>query len=320
MTSFPSGRERPVVPRPSSVSLEQKNVTQNRKAVSRVRHTLTSDPSAISAHLQRFICPIFGADARGKSRQVGSSVLFKVLSMPFLLTAAHVIDEQATTTLYVPGKGSLIELVGTAYSVAPPSTGRQNDHVDAGLILLEDNIAREVASRRSFLSPDDLYMSGGYTRDESYGFLGHPGSRNKSRPGNKVKLGIWMFRISSAPLEKYVKTGLDPDTHVLCNFERSKFVDDVGRNTIGPEPHGMSGGGVWTLYNPESESIGYHDPKLVAIATEWRKREQALVGARSFVFAAMIAEAYPETREFLPKSRHMDVQVDVIDKSVDPAR
>jgi hypothetical protein len=195
------------------------------KSVRTLREFMTSDKRLIQAHLQRFVCPIFGADVRGRLEPIGSGVLFKVLSMPFLWTAAHVIDELATTTLYVPGRDNqMAELAGTNHSTAAPSTGRDKNHLDAGLFLLDDHAANELGLQGCFLGPDDLQVDGPPVSNEHYAFIGYPVSRNRPRLGNTVRLTNLMVHVSGISEERTRHMELDPQVHIVGNFDRSALV------------------------------------------------------------------------------------------------
>jgi hypothetical protein len=266
--------------------------------------------------LQQFVCAILGADARGVPQLLGSGILLKVLSHSFLITAAHVLDENTYTNFYLfgqtvdlMGKTALLDLEGTIHFVNPPETGREYDRLDLGFVALSDSLAAELATRYSFLVPEDLGVNEVLTGEviaarAPYAFVGYPQSRNKARPGNRFKPCGAMFSLSPTPLERYSGLDLDSRTHIVADFDRS--------NIGGPDPRGLSGGGVWYV-GDYPILTGSQRPKLVAVSIEWRKSEKVVVAVRISVAISMIVAAYPDTKSQFPESTQIDPRVTFLD-------
>jgi hypothetical protein len=174
-----------------------------------------------------------------------------------------------------------------------------------------------LATRHSFLTPEDLDVNEIVTAEvvaarAPYAFVGYPQSRNKARPGNKFKPYGAMFSLSAVPLGRYGALDLDCQTHIVANFDRPNFVDHNRRAISGPEPYGISGGGVWYV-GDYPILAGCQRPKLVAIATEWRKAEKVAVGVRISVAVSMIVAAYPNTKPLFPEPTQIDPRVTLIE-------
>src|ERR1043166_4650047 len=88
-----------------------------------------SVPSAAKS-LTQFVLPIYGADDRRNPRHIASCVLLRVAESHFLVTAAHVLDENELTTLYTFGSGKLRSVSGVSYRSSPPAGVRANDKDD----------------------------------------------------------------------------------------------------------------------------------------------------------------------------------------------
>ncbi len=67
-----------------------------------------------SSSLRKHVFPIFKRNARGRPQIIGSSVLMNCIDSTCLFTAAHVVDEAATSPLLIPSGSSLQELTGRA--------------------------------------------------------------------------------------------------------------------------------------------------------------------------------------------------------------
>jgi hypothetical protein len=105
--------------------------------------------------VQCAVCPIYGIDSRDRPQLIGSAIPFRVAAHSFLLTAAHVLDENKQTTLYVGGVETLVPLAGSSHRVRAPNASRQNDKLDFGFVDISDTPPHQW-SRYRFTTPEDL--------------------------------------------------------------------------------------------------------------------------------------------------------------------
>ena len=88
------------------------------------------------------IIPIYGSDLRpereGRADCLGSGVLVKRGDDHLLVTAAHVLDHNQDTALYIPAQKRLRKLEGLALVTSAPNGKRENDRVDFAVIKLAD--------------------------------------------------------------------------------------------------------------------------------------------------------------------------------------
>src|SRR5215210_833552 len=85
----------------------------------------------------KYVVPIYGTDERHERYVVGSGVLMRVHGHGFLMTAAHVLDEnrRAQTNIEVPGRGALLPIGGQAMKSPLPASGRRDDdRIDIGVV------------------------------------------------------------------------------------------------------------------------------------------------------------------------------------------
>ena len=266
------------------------------------RQFLTKDLNLIHRHLQRLVCPILRADERGRAEFAGSSVPFQVDEMRFLFTAAHVLDDRDHAPYVfgrtLEGRIQFVDLEGESINTVPPPEGRSHDHVDVAVFRLSDDAADGIASNHPFLGPKDLDVAGCSSSEDRYAFIGYPQSRLRRRPKNSIKFAGAMFELSGAAEDKYQQLELDTSTHVIANYDPQNYVDKGGKKMTPLNPRGISGGGIWTLQTKQSESVGFHDPKLAGIAIEWKPQHKVMVGVRVNVLVALMARAFPNTRRF----------------------
>jgi hypothetical protein len=103
------------------------------------------------------------------------------------------------------------------------------------------------------------------------------------------------------PLKRYGSLGLNPTAQFAGEFSRNKQLDSEKRVVVGPEPHGISGGGVWRLGTPGQFATRTNAERLVGLGIEYRASRSVLVGVRISLVVAALADAFPELRGNLPR-------------------
>ena len=271
-----------------------------------MRHDLKD----LHVQLQKFVCPIFSANRKSEPELVGSGVLLRVSSRVFLLTAAHILDENERTNFYVSGKSELIELLGRSYYGVSPGSGRRRDKIDVGFVLLSDAVVGELYPRLEFLAVDNLNVNDIAIPGNPYAFVGYPTTRNKPRLHHKIRLGGMMLTLAAATEDKYVQLGLSSSTHLVACFDRSRVAGQAGRTA--PDPHGMSGGGVWRLERSPDFAAPQVFASLVALAIEWRRTSRVLVAVRISILVAMLRRLFPDIASQLCEPSRVGVRVTLL--------
>jgi len=179
-----------------------------------------------------------------------------------LLTAAHVLDENRRTSLYVGGVNELVPLAGSSHRTGTPIAGRPGDTFDFGFVDISDT-PPEQWLRYQFVTPDYLDVDDVPAADVLYAFVGYPETRNKRLKGQKFQLSPMAIVLMPTPLKRYDSLGLNPTAQFAGEFSRNKQLDSEKRIVVGPEPHGISGGGVWRLGTPREFATGTNAERLV---------------------------------------------------------
>ena len=91
-----------------------------RSAIAEMERVLRENLSAAQRRIQNAVCPIYGVDDRGKPYLIGSSLLLSVGDRLLLVTAAHVLDWNKDTSLYVAGSVRPILIEGDSYRTSRP--------------------------------------------------------------------------------------------------------------------------------------------------------------------------------------------------------
>jgi hypothetical protein len=263
---------------------------------------VASNLSDAERRIQETVCPVYGVDARERPQLIGSSIPLSLSERIFLVTAAHVFDENKDTTLYVGGVDSLVELAGTSFRTRAPLSGRQDDTLDFGFIDISET-PRDQWSRYRFVTPEDFDVDDVPTEHTLYAFAGYPETRNKRLPGRNFRLSTTVFVLMPTPFKRYRSLRLNPRTHFVGNFSRNKQLDSMKRVVVGPDPHGVSGGGVWRIGRPDELAAG--------IGIEYRSSRSVLVGVRVSLLVAAFKIAYPDLSELLPNPALIHPVVDM---------
>ena len=205
--------------------------------------------------------------------------------------------------------------VGTSYRVRPPTSGRRNDTLDFGFVEISNTPQRQW-SRYRFITPDDLDVDDVVGPHTLYGFVGYPETKNRLLSSERLQLSTTVFVLLPSAVGRYNVLRLNPAAHFVGEYDRLKqFVPERGLIT-GPDPHGISGGGVWRMGRPEEFGSGTNTEKLIGIGIEYRKSERVLVAVRVSLVVAFLAAAYPALAEYLPKPTR--VRPNVIDIARSP--
>jgi hypothetical protein len=274
-------------------------------AASETERVLRENLRAAERRIQNAVCPIYGCDDRGKPYLIGSSLLLSVGDKLLLVTAAHVLDWNKDTSLYVAGPVKPILIEGDSYRTQPPKAGRDGDLADVGIIDVS-NIPREQWSRYRVLTPAGLDVDDFPADHSLYGFAGFPVSRNRVYLTTIKPSSMACVVVASSP-DAYARLELHPATHFLGNFDRNRQVDSVKGLFTGPDPKGMSGGGVWRLGTPKEIATGTISECLIGIGIEHRKDDKVLLGVRVSAVVALIGAAYPDLLVFLPTPKSVRV-------------
>jgi hypothetical protein len=257
-------------------------------ALQRRRDRASARGDLLSKRFAESVLPLFVSDEFGRPRRLGSCVLVKVDGQPFAFTAAHVMTDAGDSLLHFGGgdgrkltplpcvKGFQSgQLQGIDFDVGLLPLSRSDLHLFAGYRFLGEADIDEIGR------PDTLVF--GFN---SYSVFGYPASRSQFRVdhvGRHIKQASFHFTGLSEPLPVYVRERLDPEVHVIIEFDHAD-IRIAGRQITPPKLQGVSGGGIFHLDTFDDAA----PTQLVAIATGHRRSARMVVGTRieHFISAA----------------------------------
>jgi hypothetical protein len=227
---------------------------------------------------RRAIRPIYRPHSKRKRlyEHVGTSTLFKVNSVPLIVTAAHVIDHHKHDgDLWIGAEKNLVPLQGSFSSTERPCGNRNLDKYDFSVSRVSNELFAEVGNA-TFIEAD--FVSKG-RRDERakalYACIGYPNSKNKDMRAARREMSVELFMHTGIGYTDRNNLGALGSRYSNANFfiEIGKQVTDIDGAKKNPvSPQGMSGGPVFHLgdrrnYNTMRDSPDFR-PLLEGIMIE----------------------------------------------------
>jgi len=256
----------------------------------------------------KYVIPLYATDEDGQRYCLGSAVLLQINKTRFLLSAAHVFDENKNpnhaTNIEIIGNTHLVPISGSVIkSPLPPSGKRTDDHFDIVVIPLTNDLAAEL-ERFTFLDSTQVDPSDKPYKQSLYTFTGYPSTKQKL-----VKAGtltIEAVRYTGMPLhpEQY-PTGFALGPHTGIDYSKKQMIARTGKVQSPPDPHGVSGGAIFRLGTFEEIANGTSTETLVGIAIEDHKT--SLIGTNITYALEMIRAHYPELEDHLPRSEYFKI-------------
>jgi len=267
------------------------------------------------AHVQKFISevhrkairlihevtvPIFAPIGKNRSpRLAGTGVLIEIADLRMLLTASHVTKtgtkDGFDLCICASPPAPFVSIRGSRILSTPP----QDQH-DVAVVILPDNVVGAISTGRRFLRPDQL--APGYIPKNGvyYAVAGFPDeSRVNLDPLRLVQAqplayGTRLFSGNPEELPDF-----DPAVRMAFDFYPDQSFDDQGSQLQVPQPFGMSGCGIWRLFQgpiPGGRRWSADEIRLIGIEHRWYIGHNALVGTGIRWAIQVIWDKFPGLR------------------------
>ena len=281
----------------------------------RARTLLQRASDAATEQFRAAVRPIYGVGASSRPDQLGSSVLIEIDGIRSIVTAAHVIDDNRTMSLYVGGNDSLLPLVAEFGATIAPKDDRRMDHYDFAVaelpITMLDGMEDLKFITPNEIAPRELVGDGTYLTA-----IGFPNSKNKPPKNNALKVRGQSYAYSdinrpSASLAGAL--GVTGDEHLFIRHGKHSR-DEAGNKASTIGPRGLSGGAI--IYSGDFTDremlLGRVQPvpRLVGITIELHTAHHVLLGTRIHAILDAVratrgtqadggqAEAVPKARDY----------------------
>ena len=194
------------------------------------------------------IRPIYAAGKEGKPVFIGSCILLEIEGSNYLLSAAHVIDQAKSHTIYVGGEVNLVLLEGDFVQSVAPNGVRSEDHYDFAWIRLADDFSIALGNVK-FIEESEISQNRIEPKGRIYMAVGYPRSKNKkANPTTRrlrPKLGSYYSTWTVLP-DLYSELGLSGSDHItIVHGYLSRNYNGNIVNSFGV--WGMSGGALIDL-------------------------------------------------------------------------
>ncbi len=236
---------------------------------------------------------IYGAKENGRPEHIGSCVLLEHKKKKYIVTAAHVIDNNKYTSLYISGEKNLVLITGQCLITVSPEENRRKDKLDFSIIPISDEISFQMGNT-TYLTEKEWQLNSLPENERFCLVLGFPNSQNKKIDPTKKVVKQEPFVYSSSlknDADLFKKTECHKDYHYLLDFcgKHSKDSNNVTVNSI--HPKGVSGGGLFLIEgmaNPENySSESMCRGKLLGILIEFHKEQKVLI----FIKLSLVIQA-----------------------------
>jgi hypothetical protein len=227
------------------------------------------------------IRPIYGSSRNGTPRHIGTCILLNLNQENYLLTAAHIVDENKFSSLYVGTRSELELIEGEFFITREPVGGRINDHYDFAWKKLSTEFLAKLKNVK-FIYEKDLAINLENTDSRLFLALGYPNSKNKKVNLLQKSVTPRFMKYSSTVkpnTDLCKKLGISENQHFFLNFnsKHSKNSDGLIVNSIAPK--GISGGALIDMgsFGPKQFEPGIQcKGKLAGMLIENHKEHKAI--------------------------------------------
>lgn len=246
-----------------------------------------ADRAGAYAHAVR---PIYGATAEGRPEHIGSSILVDASGTKLIITAAHVIDWNDQSSLYVGLAATELLDAEFIMSVAP-NDNRDSDAIDFAVARFPEGLLAALGDA-TFI-PETMI---GVPDDPSRHYftcIGFPNSQNK-KPAPRARTMRPRRRCYTSvgrPASILPNWARD-DTHVLVDFNSKFSRNSTGERLHSGKPVGMSGGAIFDVgpLGALANLLVPASPRLAALFIEGHRDEKVLMGTRIDQILATLRE------------------------------
>lgn len=245
-----------------------------------VRERLNEASESARQRFRDAVKPIYGETKEGDPEHIGSALLLALPEGHFLLTAAHVIDWNKTTTLYI-GADDFEPLQFEALVSAAPNDDRSADHADFAIAAISIELDSKLSGAK-FITEAEISRSAASPEGRIYTCLGYPNSKNKvnRHKGTKVTPSLLPYTSVGRPASQLPNIATD-SLHVLVDYNAKYARDETGSKVSATALRGCSGGAIIDMGQMSAETLSADfDPKLAALLIEGHAQEKVILGTR----------------------------------------
>ena len=232
------------------------------------------------------IVPVYGSSLNGTPEHIGTAVLLNINGHKSLMTAAHVIDHNQCTCLYLGASNDLILIEMDFLTSQNPNRERCHDHYDFAVGSLSKN-AINALEGAYFISESDISFKNIEPDGTTYTIAGYPNSKNKkiNRSRNTVSPKLFHYSAVRKPNQSIAeKLKISEKSHIFTSYDSKYSQDSKGQKINSIKLEGLSGGPVFNigqLSNPKVlAGLLNPNPCLAGIFIEYYRGQKAVIATR----------------------------------------
>lgn len=219
-------------------------------AVKNLRHELSEKASE---SFRNSVRSVLASENGRKPEIIGTCLLIEVDGRRYVVTAAHILDNLDTHSIYISGAIGTqpVQIVGVVNMTKPPSDGRKFDKIDLAFWEIDENTAQNLGDVE-FINSTRFSHNQASLKYRLYLAMGFPVSRNKKSVDNPNKaIRPSLSKYTAELLEDQGLNsglGVTGEQHLFLKFQdQSEAFNGEVRNTF--QPRGLSGGSLIDLGN-----------------------------------------------------------------------
>jgi hypothetical protein len=232
----------------------------------------------------------------GEPHPHATGIFTNIQNNYFLITAAHVIENQQTE-IYVGYDKHKVTRLGGELTINQMTTNekRVDDKIDIAILKLDDESIGYVKQRYKFLDYSELGINHKTKILPYYSAIGFPASQNKfNKYKNQLNSKPFIFTTMPADDKIYTELNCKKFLNLIVHYDKKKVIEySTNKTQTGPDPYGISGGGLWYVPTQLVQEGDKVQKKLVGVLTEWPiKNNKYWISTRIDVFTEIIRQKY----------------------------
>jgi hypothetical protein len=229
--------------------------------------------SIVDSEVEKFrnsVIPIIGADDRMRPYLVGSAVALMHRSRKVLVTAEHVLSDNAEMQLFIFGHDRQSRFLDRNFE----SSGKH----DLAAKLLSSEEA-DVLSHIPFI-PENVVGAVAAVGERFYAtVVGYPATASKRKDRRTLETPMEAY-------SNYATAEIDGSISVL--FDKKEGAQGKDGHVIVRDPFGKSGGAIFGFPVANMNVRPFESARLVGIGTRWERGDDQIKGAGVVVLSPLL--------------------------------
>ena len=249
-----------------------------------------ADLNRLMLQVGRHTVQLMILDDDGRLKPQGSGVLLYLKGLHFILTASHVTEDfNKDKQLCIQGKDNKYQIVSG--DICETNIDKSNK-IDIAFIKLEERIVENLPDHLEFAELETIGKGAVDDPGMPYLVSGFPAVLTKTQ-GRVIQGKLQIYAVNSSNDKPKKHYGFSDETsYILDHKGKGKRVLGSQKGKL-PEPHGISGGGLWRYWISRTITSQILEYRLVGIMIECRNdKYMVLIASRIDFLINKIIEEY----------------------------